>query len=96
MKKEMPKDLEAWGKTREMGRTKYILFHGVLFWGVPMFAIMTFFINNRPDRPLTQGMILVSALVWALGGALFGVTTWYINERRYHKYAEQSSEALEK
>ncbi|MBI4750872.1 MAG: hypothetical protein HY774_20530 [Acidobacteria bacterium] len=92
MKKEMPKDLEAWEKTREMGRTKYILFHGVLFWGVPMFAIMTFFVNNRPDRLLTQGMILVSAFVWALGGALFGVTTWYINERRYQKYAERSSE----
>jgi preprotein translocase subunit YajC len=94
MKKEMPKDLEAWEKTREMGRTKYILFHGVLFWGVPMFAIMTFFVNNRPDRPLTQGMILVSALVWALGGALFGFLTWYINERRYQKHAEQRSEVV--
>ena len=54
--------------------------------GAPMFFVMTFFVNRRADRPLTPEILAVSAVLWALGGFLFGLTIWTISERRYQKF----------
>lgn len=82
----MPKDLQKWEVTRQKGKTRFVLVAGVLSWGVPMFAVMTFVVNRRPERPLTPLMILISAVVWLLGGACFGLAMWAITERRYRKH----------
>ena len=82
----MSKDLQRWEKTRQRGKWKFILFNGVLCWGAPMFFVMTFFVNRRADRPLTPEILAVSAVLWALGGFLFGLTIWTISERRYQKF----------
>jgi hypothetical protein len=52
MKTEMPKDLKKWGISRENGKKKFILVSGVLSWGMPMFIVMTFFVNRRQDDVL--------------------------------------------
>jgi hypothetical protein len=70
-----------WEKTRADGLLKYVLING-LPWGLAMFFAMTFIAN--PDR--SRGpMLYVSAVVWFIGGIVFGLGTWYFQERAYRK-----------
>ncbi|HKS07257.1 MAG TPA: hypothetical protein VJR92_13200 [Gemmatimonadaceae bacterium] len=57
---------------RQLGKRRYVLRHGVVGYGLPMFAAMTLII----DRPWTPLNVIVGATVWTLGGALFGLMTW--------------------
>ena len=77
-----PEVLARWEKTRAKGRTHYILVRGVLSYGLAMFVAMTFF-AHRGD--LSPKFIGISAVAWLIGGALFGILTWYIFERQYRK-----------
>ena len=86
MKETMPKDLQRWEVTRQQGRLRFILLNGVLAWGVPMFVVMTFFVNFHGDKPRSAGMILLLAGVWALCGAGYGWGLWSAHERKYRKY----------
>lgn len=81
-----PKDIQRWEETRQRGKWNYVFLNGMLAWGVPMFVVMTFFVNKRADRPLTAGLIALSAVLWATGGFCFGFVTWTIFEKRYKKY----------
>lgn len=83
-----PAALAQWQKTRALGKRRFVLVSGVLSWGVPMFFVMTFVIGEPEIRPL---MIAISALIWLLGGALFGATLWVITERQYRKAREISN-----
>lgn len=86
VQKQMPGDLQRWAATRQKGKRRFILVSGLLCYGLPMFAIMTFFVNRRPDRPITLMMVGISAVTWALGGAAFGWIMWHLTERRYQKF----------
>ena len=93
MPAEMPKALQRWETTRQKGKLNFILINGVVCWGLPMFAVMTFALNRNSDRNNSAGMILLSACIWALGGVCFGWTIWTISEKRYQKFlASQKSE----
>ena len=86
MNTEIPKDLKKWEITRQKGKPRFILLSGVLGYGLPMFVVMTFFVNRQQDKPITPAMIAISAVVWAIGGASFGLIMWAITERRYQKF----------
>lgn len=77
-----PAALAQWQKTRARGMRRFVLVAGVLSWGVPMFFVMTFIIGKPGIRP---AMIAISALIWLLGGALFGISMWFVTERQYRK-----------
>ncbi len=73
-----------------MGRERFVLVHGVLMWGLPMFVVMTF-VLNREHQPL---LIVLSALIWLGGGAVFGYWTWSASEKKHRKLlAEQADSA---
>lgn len=74
-----------WEKIREKGKKQYIWKYGALYWGLPMFIIMTFFVNNRNDYHHSLFSIALSIIVWLFAGILFGIVTWGINERKYLK-----------
>lgn len=84
-----PKAIERWEKQRAKGRTRYILQIGVFGWGLAMFIAMTFVVN-RPVQ-LTPSTIALSAIIWLLGGALFGFVTWTMSERKYRKHMNAQS-----
>ena len=83
---ELPRDLKNWEALRQRGKKRFILITGVLSYGVPMFFVMTFFVNRKSEvmpEPLRLGISLV---IWLLGGAAFGWIMWRLNEGRYQKF----------
>lgn len=76
-------DIEKWAETRRMGMIRYTLLHGMLAWGMPMFFIMTYVVNKKPDKP---ELVAVSAALWAFGGLCFGLVMWNLSEKKYQKH----------
>jgi len=62
-------------RTKEMLR--YVLVRGLLSYGLPMFIFMTLFVQDD----LSTRSIGISAVVWTIGGALFGIIMWFGQER---------------
>ncbi|MET3652913.1 hypothetical protein [Dyella japonica] len=74
------REFDRWARIREQGVLRYVLLNGVLFYGLPMFLIMTFVI---PHPRLT---VMQSAFLWgALAGAGYGIAMWVVQERRFRK-----------
>lgn len=79
------KEFDSWARIRAQGALRYVLLNGVLFYGLPMFLIMTYVIPH-PRLTLAQ-----SALLWvAIAGAGFGVAMWMVQERRFRKVSGRS------
>lgn len=76
------KDRADWKEIRSKGMLNYVLFHGVLLWGVPMFVVMTFIVHS--DRSDIRS-IGISAILWPIGGALFGIVNWLNQETKFKK-----------
>lgn len=75
------KQIEAWKKVRARGRARYVALVGGGY-GVAMFLFMTFF---QFRNLLNPRFIVISALLWLIGGALFGFAMWTVGERRFQK-----------
>ena len=93
MNSELPKSLQKWAKTRQMGKLRFVLQIGVLSWGIPMFIIMTFFVAPQSDAPITTNRIIGSAIIWLIGGLAFGLLTWVFSERRYRKFINEEMDS---
>ncbi|MBB5358678.1 hypothetical protein HDE76_001894 [Rhodanobacter sp. ANJX3] len=75
--------MRRWEKARAGGMTRFVLLRGVLSYGLTMFVLMTFIVQ-RDD--LSARFIAISALLWSVGGAVFGALTWFLMERIYRKF----------
>ena len=69
-----------------MGRRRFILVHGILFFGVPTFCVMSGVEWYSHQFPF-KGIWLISWLTFALGfwcavGYMFGRSRWRSIERR--------------
>jgi len=84
---KIKKDIENkanWKKTREMGRTKFILFYGVIFWGLIM-AIVFFLLNLKVYPSIPWYLLLIFSLVmFSLVGYFVGHFSWKSAEKKYH------------
>ena len=76
-----------WSRRRARGRTHFVLLWGLLFWGGLMFLFMglAFPALTRGSDALTAEWLLLSALLWAVGGLAFGFATWHFSERTFRK-----------
>lgn len=77
-----PEQLEKWKQTRAKGMFRYVLLSGVFSYGLAMFVVMTFVVNS--DK-LSSSFVGFSAILWTVGGALFGLATWFVQERQFRK-----------
>ncbi len=73
---------DSWERLRKKGKSKYILIHGVLLWGVPMAIIMNLYFHYRAGYPWTPTAYFVTP-AFLLGGLLFGFFMWSFLEKRY-------------
>jgi hypothetical protein len=76
------KGMRNWEKARAGGMLRFVLLRGVLSYGLTMFVVMTFIVHRDA---LSARFIAISALLWLVGGAVFGVLTWLLMERMYRR-----------
>lgn len=78
----------AWAVSRAKGRNRYIIFNGVLLYGLPMFIFSAFIVN----RPLEDGYTAINMAqslgIWLFAGLVIGINTWFSNERQFRKAME--------
>ena len=85
MKREQ---LKAWQETRKQGALRYVLIRGVLSYGVPMFVVMTLLMRHNG---IGAKFIALSAILCSLGGAVFGIAMWAVQERLFRNAGGASS-----
>jgi len=79
-----PKEIEQWQKTREKGLVRFILFTGILSYGLPLFVVLNFM--DPPKMPLSIADLIATFLICAVaGGSAFGYILWVVQEKRYRK-----------
>ena len=55
-----PLSIQRWERIRARGMRRYVLVHGVLLYGLPLFLVMTFVVH-RELLALRLDLVLVSA-----------------------------------
>ncbi|MEI5907012.1 hypothetical protein WAK64_08075 [Bacillus spongiae] len=86
MKKK--KRFEKWEKRRVKGKKNFVIYSGVLGWGVTI-GVLNFIVGEMLDyRFLGEWMFrfIFKLVCFMLGGILVGSTVWRINERDYNKH----------
>lgn len=79
------KQIESWAKVRQAGKRQFILFRGVLGWGVftaVMWSVVVSMLDQARFVDLFPGAIVLFPLV----GLIWGVTNWSSSERSYSEY----------
>jgi hypothetical protein len=82
------KDVEKWKVTREKGMLTYVLYNGILAWGVPMFIVMSFIVNKPFANGFSIKNVITHGGIWLIAGIFFGVCTWLVIEKMYKKELE--------
>ena len=88
------REIQGWYKDVQMGRLKYILYKGVLLWGVPMFFIMTFLLPrlSESNRGVDTQSIIVGAVIWTIAGTVFGWALWRANVKKHGMTPKEPAE----
>jgi hypothetical protein len=74
---------DKWSITRSKGMLRYVITHGLLAWGLPMF-IMTSFIYKDYNKDLAD--ILHKLFVYCSIGTLMHFLIWIYMENKYKKH----------
>lgn len=86
--------LKSWEKTRLKGKRHFILYRGVLGWGLYMFFVMTFYSHLKAVdfkfsalnfNSISLSIVVINITVWMIGGFLYGWWTWSLSEKSYKK-----------
>ncbi len=85
-----PTQYAAWAKLRQQGRNRYMLIHGMLMYGLPLFVVMSFIVNQPFAQGYTMTAVAIHLGVWLLVGQMVGLVNWLINEKRFAKASGQS------
>ncbi len=75
-------DRKRWADMQRMGRTRFILARGVLAWGLTTAVLYTLLMTLFDDAaPLPT--LLLSLVLFPLGGIGWGALMWRVFHRRY-------------
>ena len=80
-----PGTIQRWERIRAQGLARYIVVHGIIHYGLPLFVLMTFVVHREH---LGLAFVGLSALLWTMGGAVFGWVMWHVRERMYRRLAD--------
>ncbi len=65
---------QAWAAKRKMGRTRFVVVYGIIFWAIPVGVIMNL-ITGWLDG-FSASRIITSAIIWPITGIVFGAIMW--------------------
>ena len=71
---------------------KYILFYGVLGWGLPVAIIVTIinmFTDKKSFMDMLQGELWVNIGAFMIGGLVFGLVTRALIRKKYQKLKDK-------
>lgn len=79
------KQMKDWESRRSKGKPKFIFSEGIAFGLImaPLNALLLYLFDD--DDWLNSERIIWQSLFWILGGFLYGLAIWSINERQYQK-----------
>jgi len=79
------KQRQSWLKMRQGGRFHFVFYRGVLMWGGTMFVVFvaaTAFLL-RHDLQRLPALVALNALIWIIGGFVWGTWVWIGCEKRF-------------
>ena len=91
--RNIDRHMEKWENVRKEGKWRFILVHGVLFWGLMMTLTMLLFnLLIHPEKTLTWVLIefVMYLIGFSLGGVVWGLVVWRSSEKRYNEWKEKN------
>jgi len=85
------KEKEKWKTQKAMGKSKYILIHGILLWGIYfsiIYGTLTMFVNpNKVNYDSSQIItrFIAYAIISGLVGIIISNLQWNTNTKRFEK-----------
>ncbi len=86
-----PKDYEKWKAIREKGKFRYILFTGVLRFGF-FLGLGTCLGQILFYESASATGLVVTMLIWLVGGLFFGLGTWSICESLFRHHSRVNAD----
>jgi hypothetical protein len=88
-----PSQLKSWEKIRVKGKTHFVLYRGVLGWGLYMFVVLTIFNHLQAVdfqlselKSISLPTVFINFIICILGGFVFGRLTWSLSEKSYKRH----------
>jgi len=85
-----PSQLKNWEKIRVKGKNHFVLYRGILGWGLYMFIVLTIFNHlQQVDfdfsslNSISLPILIINFIVCSIGGWFFGVLTWANSEKSF-------------
>ena len=76
--------LARWAVTREKGKARFILLHGMLGWGLTTAVLYSLLMWLVMDASL-KVLLPIALILFPIGGLLWGWCVWSFSERAFHK-----------
>jgi len=73
--------MRDWSETRKLGKRRFVLLFGVLFWGGLMaliFPLLQYFLF---EKPITGTRYIISVIVFPISGYFISNFIWRNNEK---------------
>jgi len=84
-----------WEKKRKNGRRSFILYRGVLKWGVIMCILTTITNVLSRHRKLDWPLVASALIAGPIAGYVWARCIWYVNERRFSGAGKQRNSIKE-
>lgn len=83
------KEHEEWGRLRKQGMMKFILKHGVWFYGLPLGLAIVVMYDLSDDGWIISktiiGSIIAGIVYGHILGTIYGVIVWRIREKKWNR-----------
>jgi hypothetical protein len=83
MRKMSPEDMAKWERTRRQGFQRFVWVRGLLGWGIPMGVLWWGAMTLFAPTPNPGQMLVLSLVIFPIGGLLWALWLWRIGEKRY-------------
>jgi hypothetical protein len=70
--------------TIKKGKWHFILWHGVIGWGIPTAVLFKLIMHFTGETSFIDGL-LTTLIIFPIGGIFFGAIIWVIMNRQYQK-----------
>jgi hypothetical protein len=79
------KQANSWRKTRTLGKSRYMLFFGLLPWGIGLAALFTG-LEWLTQHTFTPSWLYIRLAVFVIVGFFISTTRWHALEQKFHAY----------